>query len=80
MDAAVCVISVIHGPDLFIFEWASVCVDSVQMMNEDTTSHPNNHHKQTTENSIRAISSFTDCLGRQFCTYLAGSQISQTHH
>lgn len=36
MDAVVCVISVLHGPDLFIFEMASVCVDNMQMMNGDT--------------------------------------------
>lgn len=38
MDAVVCVISVLHGPHLFIFERASVCVDNMQMMNGDTTS------------------------------------------
>lgn len=43
MDAVVCVISVLHGPDLFIFERASVCVDNMQMMNGDTTSCAKNY-------------------------------------
>lgn len=38
MDTVVCVISVLHRPDLFIFERAYVCVDNMQMMNGDITS------------------------------------------
>jgi len=47
MDAVVCVISVLHGPDLFIFERASVCVDNMQMMNGDTTSCAKHTHTHT---------------------------------